>query len=51
MHKSRVSLWLWMMIFMVYRVKQSIWKEFRSMKPYLESFRLLLENWIWNVKK
>ena len=33
------------------RVKQSIWKDFKSMEPYLESFGLWLENWIWKVKK
>ena len=36
---------------MVSRVKQSIRKGFRSMKPYLESFVLWLENWILKVKK
>ena len=46
-----VSLRLGMMVFMVYRVKQSIWKGFRSMEPNLESFGLRLENWIWKVKK
>ena len=33
-----------MMVCMVYRVKQSIWKCFRSMEPDLESFGLWLEN-------
>ena len=36
---------------MVSRVKQGIWKGFRSMKLDLESFLLWLENWIWKVKK
>ena len=40
-----------MMVFIVPRVKQSIWKGFKSMKPDLESFGLWLENWIWKVKK
>ena len=39
------------MIFMIFRVKQSIGKGFRSMEPYLESFGLWLESWIWKVKK
>ena len=40
-----------MMVFIVHRVKQSIWKGFRSMEPNLESFGLWLKNWIWKVKK
>ena len=40
-----------MMVFIVPRVKQSIWKGFRSMEPDLESFGLWLENWIWKVTK
>ena len=40
-----------MMVFIVPRVKQSIWKGFRSMEPDLESFGLWLENWILKVKK
>ena len=40
-----------MMVFIVPRVKQSIWKCFRSMKLDLESFGLWLGNWIWKVKK
>ena len=51
MHNFEVSLRLWMMVFMVSRVKQSIWKCFRSMELDLESFELWLENWIWKVKK
>ena len=35
-----------MVIYMVCRVKQSIWKEFRSMEQDLESFGLWLENWL-----
>ena len=51
MHEYGVSLRLWMMVCMVSRVKQSIWKKFRSMEPNLESFWLWLENWFWKVKK
>ena len=40
-----------MMVFMVSRMKQSIWKGFRSMEQDLESSGLWLENWIWKVKK
>ena len=40
-----------MMVFIFPRVKQSIWKGFRSMEPDLESFSLWLENWIWKVEK
>ena len=46
MDEFGVSLRLWMMIFMVSRVKHSLWKGFRSMEPDLESFGLWLENWI-----
>ena len=35
------------MVFMVSRVKQSVWKGFRSMEQDLESFGLWLENWLW----
>ena len=48
MHNFGVYLRLGMM---VYRVKQSIGKGFRSLEPDLESFGLLFENWIWKVKK
>ena len=51
MHDFGVSLRLRMMVFMVFRVKQSIWKCFRSMKQDLESFVLMLKNWLWKVKK
>ena len=51
MHDFEVSLRLGMMVFMVSRVKQRIWKGFGSMEPDLESFGLWLENWIWKVKK
>ena len=40
-----------MMFCMVSRVKQSIWKCFRSMEPDLGSFGLWLDNLIWKVKK
>ena len=39
-----------MMVCMVSRVKQSIWKGFRSMEPNLKSFGLWLDSWIWKVK-
>ena len=35
------------MVFMVYRVKQSIWKGFLIMEQDLESFGLWLKNWLW----
>ena len=35
-----------MMVFVVSRVKQSIWKIFRSMELDLESFGLRLKNWL-----
>ena len=47
MHKFGVSLRLRMMVCMVSRVKQNIWKGFRSMKQDLESFGLRLKNWLW----
>ena len=47
MQEFGVSLRLSMMVFMISRVKQSIWKGFRSMEQDLESFRLWLENWLW----
>ena len=40
-----------MMIFMVSRMKQCIWKGCKSMKQNLESIGLWLENWIWKVKR
>ena len=46
MHDFGVSLRLGMMVSMVSSVKQSIRKGFESMEPNLESFGLLLENWI-----
>ena len=45
-HKFGVSLRLRMMVCMVSRVKQSIWKGFRSMEQDLESFGLRLKNWL-----
>ena len=51
MHDFEVSLRLEMMVFMVSRVKQSIWKGFKSMELNLESFELWLDNWICKVKK
>ena len=51
MYEFGVSLRLGMMVCMVSRVKQSIWKGFTIMEPNLEGFGLWLENWIWKVKK
>ena len=42
---------LLMMVFVVSRVKQSIWKGFRSMELYLESFGLRLKNWLWKDER
>ena len=39
------------MICMVSRVKQSIWKGFRSMELDLESFRLRLKIWLWKGER
>ena len=44
MHEFGVSLKLGMMIFIVFRVKQNIWKCFRNMEQDLESFGLRLKN-------
>ena len=46
MHEFGVSLRLRMMVCMVSRVKQSIWKGFRSMKQDLERFGLRLKIWL-----
>ena len=43
MHDFRVSIRLGMMIFMVSRMKQNIWKDFISMKQDMESFGLRLK--------
>ena len=51
MHEFGVSLRLGMMVFMVSRMKQNIWKWCRSMEQDLESLGLWLENWIWKVKR
>ena len=40
-----------MVFFIICRVKQSVWKDFRTMEPDLESFGLWLENWIWKVNR
>ena len=45
MYEFEVSLRLWMMIFMVSRVKQGFWKGFRGMKQDLKSFGLRLKIW------
>ena len=40
-----------MMVCMIFRVKQSIWKSFRSMKLDLEIFGFWLENWFRKLKR
>ena len=42
---------LGMMVCMVSRMKQCIWKGCRSIEKDLESLGLWLENWIWKVKR
>ena len=51
MQEFGVSLRLRMIACMVYRVKQSIWKSFRSMEQDLESFGLRLKNWLWKGER
>ena len=51
MYEFEASQRLWMMVLMVSRMKQRIWKGWRSMKQDLESLGLWLENWILKVKK
>ena len=51
MYEFRASQRLGMMVFMVYKMKQIIWKGCRSMEQDLESLGLWLENWIWKVKR
>ena len=51
MYEFGASQRLGIMIFMVSRMTQSIWKGCRSMKQDLESLELWLENWIWKVKR
>ena len=51
MHEFGVSLRLRKMVCMVSRVKQSIWKCFRSMKLDLESFGLRLKIWLWKGER
>ena len=51
MHDFGSFLRLGMMVFMVFRVKQSIWKCFRSMELDLEIFGLRLKNGLWKVKQ
>ena len=51
MHEFGVSLGLGKMVCMVSRVKQSIWKGFRSMKLDLESFGLRLKIWLWKGER
>ena len=42
---------LGMMVFIVSRVKQSIWKGFLSMEQDSKSFGLRLKNGLWKVKQ
>ena len=51
MHEFGVSLRLGKMVCMVYRVKQSIWKCFRSIELDLESFGLRLKIWLWKGER
>ena len=39
------------MVFMVFKIKQCMWKVCKSMEQNLESLGLWLENWIWKVKR
>ena len=47
MHDFGVYIRFGMMVFMVSRVKQSIWKGFLIMEQDLERFGLWLKNWLW----
>ena len=40
-----------MMVFVVSRVKQSIWNGFRSIELDLECFGLRLKNWLWKNER
>ena len=51
MYEFEDSQRLGMMVFIVSRMKQSIWKWCKSMKQNLESLGLWLDNWIWKVKR
>ena len=51
MYEFGTSQRLGMMVFMVSRMKQCIWKGCRSMEQDLKSLGLWLENWIWKVKR
>ena len=46
MYEFGVSLRLGVMVFMVFLVKESIWKCFKSMELNLESFGLRLKIWL-----
>ena len=39
------------MVFMVYRVKQNIWKSFIIIEQDLESFELRLKIWLWKGER
>ena len=51
MHKFGISLRLWKMVCKVFRVKQNIWKGFRSMELDFESFGLRLKFWLWKGER
>ena len=51
MYKFEGSQRLGMVIFMLFKMTQSIWKGYRSTKQDLESLGLWLKNWIWKVKR
>ena len=47
MHDFEIYIRLGMMVFMVFRMKQSIQKGFIIMEQNLESFWLRLKIWLW----
>ena len=51
MYEFGASQRLGMMIFMVSRMTQSIWKGCSITEQDLESLGLWLENWIWKVNR
>ena len=51
MHEFGVSLRLGKMVSMVSRMKQIIWKGFRSMELDLKSFGLRLKIWLWKGER
>ena len=51
MYEFGASQILGIMVFMVSKIKQCMWKVCKSMEQNLESLGLWLENWIWKVKR